>query len=89
MMGKVPRDLNVLQLIILLHALQQYVDRQCILDSDALYTLQFLQLHSTYSSMSDHEGLSVFGKQTESFPKLTSKSMRHQGTLMNTQGLQC
>lgn len=71
MMGKVPRDLDVLQLTILLHALQQYVDRQCILDSNALYTLQLLQLHSTDSSVSDHEGSSVYGKQTESHPSKT------------------
>ena len=88
MMGKVPRDLDVLQLTILLHALQQYVDRQCILDSNALYTLQLLQLHSTSLSMPDHERLSVFGKQTESFSKLTLQSVSHQGTV-NTKALQC
>ncbi len=35
-MGEVPGNLDVLQLAILLHGLQQHIDRQSILDSYAI-----------------------------------------------------
>jgi len=43
-MGEVPGNLDVLQPAILLHGLQQYIDRQSILDSYAIQGFQLLQL---------------------------------------------